>query len=284
MADNNYDFLELVAHHGPLSSFIRPNKYGHLSVDFFNPAAVKALNTALIKSRYGLTFWDIPSGYLCPPLPGRADYIHAVARLIAPLNHACCLDIGVGANCIYPIIGRVEYGWEFVGVDIDPEAIRNARLIVSSNELLLSNIALREQSDKGHIFHGVILPDDHFDVTICNPPFHSSQAQAQRGTVRKLTALHGRKTSALTLNFQGCANELWCAGGEKRFILDMIAESVSYGHQCGWFTTLVANEDHLEPLKKAIVASGALSCHVIDLARGNKRSRILAWSFSKRLF
>ena len=38
-----------------------------------------------------------------------------------------CLDIGVGANCVYPIIAKKEYGWAFVGVDIDTQALSSAQ-------------------------------------------------------------------------------------------------------------------------------------------------------------
>jgi 23S rRNA (adenine1618-N6)-methyltransferase len=46
-----------------------------------------------------------------PPIPGRADYIHYIADLLATTNSGIPKeteykdwDIGVGANCIYPII------------------------------------------------------------------------------------------------------------------------------------------------------------------------------------
>jgi 23S rRNA A1618 N6-methylase RlmF len=52
--------------------------------------------------------------------PGRLDYIHYIADLLQkqqryhPKGHTVQgLDIGIGANCIYPIIGNAEYGWSF---------------------------------------------------------------------------------------------------------------------------------------------------------------------------
>ena len=41
------------------------------------------LNRAILMHHYGVKSWDIPAGYLCPPIPGRADYIHSVADLLA---------------------------------------------------------------------------------------------------------------------------------------------------------------------------------------------------------
>ena len=165
---------------------------------------MKALNKALLVTHYGIRYWDIPKNYLCPPIPGRADYIHYIADLIDPegvnmmVKEECddqprrqcrCLDIGVGANCIYPIIGHVEYGWTFVGSDIDPLSIENARKIVTCNPVLAHKIDLRLQKDNRKIFDGIIAPDEYFDVTICNPPFHSSREEAEDGTLRKLSSL-----------------------------------------------------------------------------------------------
>lgn len=97
--------------------------------------------------------------------------------------------------------------------------------IVTCNPVLVHRIELRLQKDRRNIFEGVILPDDFFDVTICNPPFHSSKEEAEKGTLRKLSSLKGKKVSKAQLNFGGNANELWCEGGELRFLLNMITES-----------------------------------------------------------
>src|SRR2546426_285023 len=81
-----YDFAELCRSSPALAPFVGHNNYGGESIDFANPAAVKALNQALLKKFYGVAQWDIPAGYLCPPIPGRADYLHHVADLLAADN------------------------------------------------------------------------------------------------------------------------------------------------------------------------------------------------------
>ena len=109
-----YDFGQLIGTCPELAPFVKPNKFGDESVDFANPDAVKALNKALLIHHYGITVWNIPTGYLCPPVPGRADYIHHIAGFLGKNNFGKipagpkikCLDIGVGASCIYPIIGN----------------------------------------------------------------------------------------------------------------------------------------------------------------------------------
>ena len=65
-----------------LKSFLVRAKSGNTSIDFTSPKAVKVLNAALLHHYYRLEYWDIPDGYLCPPVPGRADYIHGIADLL----------------------------------------------------------------------------------------------------------------------------------------------------------------------------------------------------------
>lgn len=190
-----------------------------------------------------------------------------------------CLDIGVGANCIYPIIGHVEYGWMFVGSDIDPISIENARKIVTCNPVLAHKIELRLQKDSRKIFEGIIAPDEYFDVTICNPPFHRSKEEAEEGTLRKLSSLKGEIVKKAKLNFGGNANELWCEGGELRFLLNMIVESRKYRKNCGWFTSLVSKEKNLDKLYAKLKAVEVSEYKVIRMHQGTKSSRILVWKF-----
>lgn len=290
--NGQYDFSLLTENYPLLKKFVQLNPYGTQTIDFFNPQAVKALNKALLISYYGIGYWDIPKNYLCPPIPGRADYIHYIADLINPEgvgkerkdyirnSEIRCLDIGVGANCIYPIIGHIEYGWMFVGSDIDPVSIENARKIVTSNPVLAHKIDLRLQKDSRKIFDGIIASDDYFDVTICNPPFHRSKEEAEEGTLRKLSSLKGEKIKKAKLNFGGNANELWCEGGELRFLLNMISESQKYRKNCGWFTSLVSKEKNLDKLYAKLKSVNASEYKIIKMHQGTKSSRILAWRFS----
>lgn len=281
-----YDFPKLISDYPPLKNFVSLNPYGTLTINFFHPQAVKALNKALLISHYGIRYWDIPPNYLCPPIPGRADYIHYMADLIniekrptIPQQQRKCLDIGVGANCIYPIIGVTEYGWTFVGSDIDPASIRNAQKIATCNPALAHQIELRLQKDSRKIFEGVIAPDDYFDLTLCNPPFHQSKEEAAEGTLRKLSSLKGKKVSKAQLNFGGSANELWCEGGELQFLLNMIAESQQYQKNCGWFTSLVSKEKNLDKLYTKLKSVDVAEYQTIQMHQGTKSSRILAWRF-----
>ena len=282
-----YDFTLLTEKLPELKQFISINEHTIETIDFSDPGAVKALNKALLITYYDIKYWDIPQNYLCPPIPGRADYIHYIADLLGSSNNGVVpegnaiegLDIGIGANCIYPIIGNAAYGWSFVGTDIDEKAIENCSKIISKNPVLIDAISLQLQSESRFIFKNIITPEDKFAFTICNPPFHSSQEDATKGTIRKINNLENKKTDNPILNFGGQNAELWCKGGELGFITQMIYESAKYPMQCFWFTTLVSKQSHLTSIYKTLNKANVVEIKTIDMSQGQKTSRIVAWTF-----
>jgi 23S rRNA (adenine1618-N6)-methyltransferase len=282
-----YDLTALTEAVPELASYVRPNPSGEPTIDFSDPAAVLCLNQALLAQTYKVKHWMIPAGYLCPPIPGRADYIHYAADLLAESGEVPTgkdvrvLDIGTGANCIYPIIGSQSYGWRFVATDIDPVSVKTARLIVESNPCLSQLVKVVQQQDPGSIFKGIIGKDDHFELTMCNPPFHASMEEAQASSKRKVRNLSKGKAAAgpAKLNFGGQQAELWCPGGEVAFITKMIRESVGFAEQVGWFTSLVSKGENLWLLKNVLGQCGAKQVREIQMSQGQKISRLLAWSF-----
>jgi len=275
-----YDFKVLTQCSPDLSKYLQPNKHGSQSIDFFDANAVKALNKALLKSYYEID-WDIPSAYLCPPIPGRADYLHHLVDLLEYKVDVKCLDIGVGANCIYPIVGICEYNWSFVGADIDVKAIASADKILKGNLQLKNKLELRLQNSPTNLFKNIIKEGEFFDVTMCNPPFHASKEDAEKGTLRKLKNLKGKQASKATLNFGGKSKELWCEGGEVAFVKNMILESKQYAKSCKWFTTLISKEANLKYAYKNLRKVKPVTIKTIQMGQGQKQSRILAWSFKK---
>lgn len=282
-----YDFAQLARACPALAAFVRPTGHGGDSIDFANPAAVKALNQALLKQFYGVVSWDVSDGYLCPPIPGRADYIHHAADLLAADNRGgiprgpqvMILDVGVGANCVYPIVGRHEYGWRFVGSEIDALALAHARHLVAENPTLNGQVELRAQALPLAIFRGVVADGETFDLALCNPPFHASPTAAQAGTARKVRNLHKGKRIEPILNFGGQAAELWCDGGELAFVRRMIAESAQIPAACGWFTSLVSKAANLPAIYRALQAAKATDVRTLAMTQGQKQSRIVAWTF-----
>ncbi len=349
---DGYPMAALCSSFPPLKPYVISAKSGQKSIDFANSEALIALNTALLTHYYNVKQWQLPKGYLCPPIPGRADYIHGIADLLANSldtpepsadkepsankepstdkdpsaknaksekhSHAKQtvvsslkstnavkailgpdikgLDIGVGVNAIYPIIGSQVYEWSFVGSDIDKTAYKNASTIIRNNTSLRSNVEIRRQRHSEHIFAGIIGHDDYFTFTMCNPPFHKSAQDALVGSARKNKNLVANQTkrsgknnhpqaakrlhSKPKLNFAGQANELWCEGGELAFIQRMITESVEFKHKVTWFTCLVSKSAHIKPIEKSLAYHRATQTRVVNMEQGNKQSRFVAWRFT----
>lgn len=282
-----YDFEQLTGVCPELAPFVKLNQYNTESIDFANPKAVKLLNKAILKQFYGIAVWDIPENYLCPPIPGRADYIHHIADLLASGNDGIIptgrsvsvLDIGVGASCVYPIIGHKAYGWHFVGSDIDPVAIRAASQIIAANPTLRGAVDCRLQSTPSNIFSKIIKRGEVFDLAICNPPFHSSPEEAAGETQRKSRNLASSKVTIPVLNFGGQNTELWCEGGEAEFVRRMIKQSSELPERCLWFSSLISKKENLYGVYKALKKVGAKEVRTIEIAHGQKQSRIVAWTF-----
>jgi 23S rRNA (adenine1618-N6)-methyltransferase len=282
-----YDFDALCKDMPALARFVFVNQYQNQSIDFANPEAVKMLNKALLHFFYGIDAWDIPLKYLCPPIPGRADYIHYMADLLASCNEGIILsgstvrvlDIGIGANAVYPIIGSKAYGWYFTGSDIDEKALENVSRIKAHNPLLDRSLECRLQKDRNHIFKDIFYMEDFFDMTICNPPFHASLAQATAGSLRKVRNLGAKNIGKPELNFGGQNAELWCPGGEKAFAIKMIEESAAWASHCFWFSTLIAKSIHLPDIFQRLKYVKATEVKIMEMRQGQKISRIVAWTF-----
>lgn len=309
--NGRYDFDKLEAANPKLTEFVILNPRGERSISFSDPQAVLALNEALLKAYYGLDFWQIPPGYLCPPIPGRADYIHYLADLLTATkektdalvvenderdpdagsaNHKhTVLDIGTGANCIYPILGSSLYDWNFVASDIDPISVKTAQLLIQANKRLTNKVKVRQQTKPDNIFRGMIKPNDDFILTMCNPPFHESLEKAREGSLRKVNNLNKGKAEPLSkhsqpvLNFAGTENELCYEGGEIAFLKQMAMESKDFAKQVCWFTSLISKKENVPLLQQQLRKLGATNIRVVEMAQGQKISRFVAWSFLTNL-
>lgn len=284
-----YDFQLLCQHYPALNSFVVLTPSGEQSIDFSNAAAVQTLNAALLASVYQVHFWQLPAGYLCPPIPGRADYLHYAADLVSELHgteavpkgkQIRMLDIGCGANCIYPILAARSFGWQVVASEVDQQAFAIAQTIVNANSSLKGLIRLRQQKVPEHILNTIIFSDDYFDLIVCNPPFYSSAAEAQAVNQQKWQKL-GKPNQGR--NFAGSNSELWCEGGELAFIGKMIVESQAYAKQVGWFSSLVSQQKHhkllVAQLTKLAKTCGPIDIRQIKMQQGQKSSLLLAWRY-----
>ncbi|WP_437918819.1 23S rRNA (adenine(1618)-N(6))-methyltransferase RlmF [Sphingobacterium sp. LRF_L2] len=285
---SGYDLKKLSAANPTLKQYLLITPAGTESIDFANPLAVLELNRSLLAHHYQINNWSIVKNSLCPPIPGRTDYVHYLADLLATDQEGNIpkgdkvriLDIGTGSSCIYPILGQRIYQWSFVATDIEEATLQHAQNTLKSNASLKRNVTLRLQPDKAHIFKDIILPGERFDAVLCNPPFFKSREDNWQKTTKKFNNLHRNKEQVPVQNFGGHPNELWCEGGERQFIRTMIYESMDYKNQLGWVTTLVSDKENLKPLISILEYHKAEKVEIIPMSQGNKTIRILAWKWA----
>jgi len=259
--------------HPPLAEHVYTNTYDKKTIDFGKAKAVLALNTALVKHHYKLEYWQIPDGYLCPSIPGRALYMEQLSDLLHDFkkparkknNKIKVLDIGTGSSLIYPTIGHSDYGWSFIGTDISKEALGSAQTIIDKNKKL-------------KIFTNIIPEGEYLDAVVCNPPFYGSQEEAKQANTRKQNNLKLKSTER---NFSGTANELWCVGGERAFVQQLITESAERPTQVLWYSTLVSQEASIPKYEKRLEQLECKEAVVLDVSVGNKKARALAWTYFK---
>jgi len=274
-----YDFAKLCKKHPALNEFVFENMHKNSSIDFANAKAVKVLNTALLLTHYPIRFWKFPDENLCPPIPGRVDYIHYLSDLLTDSNlknDIKVLDIGTGASCIYPILGKAVYNWKFVATDVDHYALSSAQNIIDKN-LFQKEIEIRHQKDKMQLFTGILTKEDKFEASTRNPPFFASQKEAKEANKAKEEGLgiDGKTTR----NFSGNHNELWYTGGEKAFLHNYLYQSSLFKKQIFWFTTLVSKKENIKGMYQSLKKLKATEIKTIDMHQGNKITRIVAWTF-----
>jgi 23S rRNA A1618 N6-methylase RlmF len=94
----------------------------------------RSLTAITLKEAFQIDI-NLPPDRLCPPVPNRLSYIGWLSDLLAliPLSTECViaspldplkqhdhasltdhiLDIGVGASCIYPLLGHQQHNWRY---------------------------------------------------------------------------------------------------------------------------------------------------------------------------
>lgn len=276
-----YNISGLQSKHADLTQYVVENSEGLPTIDFKNQEAVYHLNKALLIYHCNIRHWDVPQDYLIPGVPIRAEYIHRMADFIESQGvegKIKVLDIGTGANLVYPIIGVKNKGWKFIATDTDASSLQIAQAIARFNGLEPKHVTLVWQTDDAAYFEQVIDHNDAITFTMCNPPFHASAAEAMGQSDRKQVNLDYEDKS---LNFGGRPSELWVPGGELRFIEKMIEESQEFSNQVQYFSSLVSKKDNLKPLLRKLNGLGATAAWIIHMDHGNKKSRVLIWKWAE---
>ncbi len=282
----DYALLELAELVPALKNHFIQTKAAKLSLDFSQPEAVKNLNKALLMQQYNIRYWDLPTGYLTPPVPGRLDYLLYLADLLAESNAGVVptgkevrlLDIGCGAACIFPLLAQSHFRWLAVGTEVDAKALKAARAIAQMNPSLKGKVEIRQQTSTEQLFAGVTTAEERFDCCVCNPPFYESAEEARRVNQRKWQQLPSARAGS-GRNFGGQSHELHRPGGEKAFAIQLVKESQDRPKLCTWFSIMLSNKAHETPVYQALLRAKAARVEVLPLQIGNKETRAIAWRF-----
>jgi len=272
------DFAALAAQFADFAAIVVTDSRGRVHVDWKDPACSVALTRALLRADYGLK-WELPRGFLCPPVPQRVNYVHWIEDLLAGTietaiksahavripDEATGLDVGVGASAIYPLLAlSLHPNWKMIGTDINEEALRSARANVESNGLQ-AKIRLELVGSDSVLLETVRKQSDVIDFCMCNPPFFAAEEDARK-------ASHYRSCDAKV-------QELVTPGGEQAFVSRMIADSQVLRHRVRWYTTMVGHKSSLTAAMAEIKSCGASLVRSTTFFQGKTIRWAVAWSF-----
>ncbi|CAK9251603.1 unnamed protein product, partial [Sphagnum jensenii] len=278
-AENAPDFSLLASKYPAFRSFV---SYGagannRPRIDWTDFNATRELTRVLLDHDYGIKWW-IPDGQLCPTVTNRANYIHWIEDLLASCpapwhqngEHeevVCGIDIGTGANCIYPLLGTALHKWHFVATDITAVALSWAQKNIQSNPSVADLIEVRSSliEDAGAILVGVVKEGERFDFCMCNPPFFTSMAEAN---ANPRTACGGTEA------------EMVYPGGEEVFVARMIEDSATLKHKIHWYTTMIGRKLSLKVLTAKLWTLGVAAVRTTEFVQGHTSRWGLAWSFT----
>lgn len=154
--NQSYNFEKLTKANPKLEKYVIITKTGKESILFSDPNSVKELNIALMKYHYQVNYWELPEKYLCPAIPGRAEYLHYLADLLGSSRakpkfpqgqKVTILDVGTGSSLVYPLLGYKQYHWRFLATELNKGAFKSAVNILKQNEIPKSSIEVYHQPE-----------------------------------------------------------------------------------------------------------------------------------------
>jgi len=275
------DFAALAKHYPGLALRVKVSEDGKASIDFKDSRATKELTRALLHNDHKLDWW-IPEGHLIPPLTNRLNYIYWLEDLLTLSKPAggstvIGLDIGCGANCIYPLLGASVFGWRFVGTDITDSGVLWAQRNVACNSDVKDLVQVRKvagtmpgrPAPSGMLLNAMAAEPSgaqpRFHFCMCNPPFFKSMHEAGRNP----ETAHG-----------GTDHEMVCKGGELVFVKAMVDESMELKEQVHWYTSMLGKKSTLKEIRKYLHELKVPVVRSTHFFQGETSRWAVGWSFA----
>ena len=264
------DFLILIKEFPELKKFIikYDEKIEEFSFDWSNNDLSLLMTKSILNYYFNIKYYDIPKGFLIPPVPSRLNYLNLINELIKDIKkeNIIGVDIGTGANIIYPILGNSIYNWKFICSEINNESYNNAKLILQKNNLE-ENINLIKQENKNNIFVSIINQENKYTFSMCNPPYYDYEQEIKIEDKKRDTEY----------NF----DEVYYEKGELGFFERYFEESICYKKNIFLFTILIGKKSNSEIIYDKINSYNNIIklCDIKKIMTGNNVRYIIYWSF-----
>ena len=263
------DFKFLSEEFPEFKKYVYINKYGGYSINWKNPNSIKELVKTILNKFFNITYYEIPENFLIPTLTSRYNYLNYINKLFTKLEienkEKILIDIGTGANLIYPLLGYKLYNWKFIASEINEDAINIGKKIIKENNLE-KEILIIKQNDSKKIFENIINFNNKYLCSICNPPFFDINTEI-------------KKDNLYTDNEYNY-NEVYCEGGEIFFIKEMIKESYIYKKNIFLFSSLIGRKSNMKKIYSVMKNLKEMSLlKKITIKQGKNARWIIIWSF-----
>ena len=269
------DFLTLIKEFPELKKYIlkqNEDNEEEFQFDWSNNELSLLMDKSILNYYFDIKYYDIPKGFLIPPIPSRINYINLINSIITKLindidiKNIIGIDIGTGANIIYPILGYSIYKWKFICTEINKEAYNNAKLILQKNNLE-NNINIIKQNNKDNIFISILNRENKYIFSMCNPPYYNYENEIK---------LEDKKRDN-EYNF----DEIYYKNGEYGFFQRYFEESICYKNNVFLYTILIGKKINAENIYDKLSSySDIIKIYNMQkILTGNNVRYIIYWSF-----
>ena len=269
------DFLTLTKEFPELKKYIlkqNEDNEEEFQFDWSNNELSLLMDKSILNYYFNIKYYYIPKGFLIPPIPSRINYINLINSIIAKLikdidiKNIIGIDIGTGANIIYPILGYSIYKWKFICTEINKEAYNNAKLILQKNNLE-NNINIIKQNNKDNIFISILNRENKYIFSMCNPPYYNYENEIK---------LEDKKRDN-EYNF----DEIYYKNGEYGFFQRYFEESICYKNNVFLYTILIGKKINAENIYDKLSSYNDIIkiYNMQKILTGNNVRYIIYWSF-----
>ena len=229
------------------------------------------MTKCILNYYFKIKYYSISNNFLIPTVPSRLNYINVINSLLKSYGvknnekEIIGIDIGTGANIIYPLLGYSVYKWKFICSEINEQAFENASKIIKENNLE-ENIKLIKQKYNNFIFIGIINRENRYTFTMCNPPYYDYEEEIK---------IEDKKRDC-EYNF----DEIYYKNGEIGFFDKYFEESICYWKNVFIFTFLIGKKSNAEKIYEKISENKGIKFFDIKrIKTGNNMRYIIYWSF-----